>query len=249
MIDYEKKYKKALDRAKAQWGSVDDETRSWLEGTFPELAESEDERIRAVILKLMLGMRDEIFTAQDELVTKPKVLAWLEKQKEQKPINESNMHEPTLDEARKWNEAYEKGYSLGYKNGRNEQKPAEIAPNQFDGITYGMQGCSTEKSAERFEEAREKYQVEWSEEDERIRKAILGFLNPDKGGTKYSSNAKLVEWSNWLKYLPMRCPKSSDNWKPSKEQMDSLHDTIVQTKGYSYSIYLPELYEQLKKLM
>lgn len=45
--------------------------------------------------------------------------------KEQKPINESNMHEPTLDEARKWNEAYEKGYSLGYENGRNVQKPVE----------------------------------------------------------------------------------------------------------------------------
>ena len=47
----------------------------------------------------------------------------IQDRKEQKPINESNMHEPTLDEARKWNEAYEKGYSLGYENGRNEQKP------------------------------------------------------------------------------------------------------------------------------
>lgn len=44
---------------------------------------------------------------------------------EQKPINECNTHEPTIDEARKWNEAYEKGYSLGYENGKNEQKPTE----------------------------------------------------------------------------------------------------------------------------
>ena len=36
-----------------------------------------------------------------------------------------NTHEPTLGEARKWNEAYEKGYSLGYENGRNEQKPTQ----------------------------------------------------------------------------------------------------------------------------
>lgn len=43
--------------------------------------------------------------------------------------------------------------------------------------------------------------AEWNEEDELIRNAILGFLNPDKGGTKYSSNAELVEWSNWLKSL------------------------------------------------
>ena len=49
-------------------------------------------------------------------------------QKEQKPINQCNTHEPTLDEARKWNEAYEKGYSLGYENGRNEQKPSIFPP-------------------------------------------------------------------------------------------------------------------------
>ena len=39
-----------------------------------------------------------------------------------------------------------------------------------------------------------------------------------------------------------------EHWKPSEEQMDSLRDTIIHTKGYSYSMYLPELYEQLKKL-
>ena len=41
----------------------------------------------------------------------------------------------------------------------------------------------------------------------------------------------------------------TSSWKPSEEQMDSLRDTIANTKGYSYSIYLPELYEQLKKLV
>lgn len=40
------------------------------------------------------------------------------------PINEYNTHEPTLEEAKEWNEAYEKGYSLGYENGKNEQKLA-----------------------------------------------------------------------------------------------------------------------------
>lgn len=43
---------------------------------------------------------------------------------------------------------------------QKEQKNVDIAPNQFDGITYGMQGYSTEK------------QVEWSEEDEKIAKEI-----------------------------------------------------------------------------
>ena len=87
-MDYEKKYNEALERAKeliAKWiGKNKDfyiEDYSYI---FPELRESEDERIRAVILKLVLGMRDEIFTTADKLVTKPKVLDWLKKQKEQK---------------------------------------------------------------------------------------------------------------------------------------------------------------------
>ncbi len=62
--------------------SLPKETREILEALIPELRESDDERIRVVILKLVLGMRDEIFTTADKLVTKPKVLAWLKKQKE-----------------------------------------------------------------------------------------------------------------------------------------------------------------------
>lgn len=55
-------------------------------------------------------------------------------QKEQKPINQCSTLEPTLVEARKWNEAYEKGYSLGYENGRNEQKSVQCIDfdNEFE---------------------------------------------------------------------------------------------------------------------
>lgn len=53
------------------------------------------------------------------------------------------------------------------------------------------------------------------------------------------------DWAKIMRYYEKYRP----SWKPSEEQMDSLRDTIVQTKGYSYSMYLPELYEQLKKLI
>ena len=43
---------------------------------------------------------------------------------EPKLINEYNEHELTAYETKKWNEAYEKGYEIGYMNGKNEQKPA-----------------------------------------------------------------------------------------------------------------------------
>ena len=92
-MDYEKKYNEALERArqikdgKDEWRYSDlAEITPALTDIFPELAESEDERIRAVILKLVLGMRDEIFTTADKLVTKPKVLTYLERLKEQNLI-------------------------------------------------------------------------------------------------------------------------------------------------------------------
>lgn len=71
-------YDEALERAKSfqeKYGG------GYAEYIFPELSESEDERIRKVIHNLLLGMREEIFTSQDEIVTKEKALAYLEKHK------------------------------------------------------------------------------------------------------------------------------------------------------------------------
>ena len=92
--------------------------------------DSEDEKIRKALLRCCDDWEKGQFgcMAKEDI---PAIRAYLEKQKEQNPINESNMHEPTLDEARKWNEAYEKGYSLGYENGRNEQKPAEWSEEDY----------------------------------------------------------------------------------------------------------------------
>ena len=80
-----------------------------------------------------------------------------EEQKEQKPINESNMHEPTLDEARKWNEEYEKGYSLGYENGRNEQRLewSNEDENRFNNL------CRIIREAEGWNEVSKNVFIDW----------------------------------------------------------------------------------------
>ena len=104
----------------------------------PELAENDDERIRKAISYAICAATHQDGTLINH-VTKEEALAWFEKQKYQEPTNESNMHEPTRDEARKWNEEYEKGYSLGYENGyslgyengRNEQKPVHTAKEMW----------------------------------------------------------------------------------------------------------------------
>ena len=89
---------------------------------------------------------------------------------------------------------------------------------------------------------------EWSEEDEKMRNLIVaifevnhpdGFFKANELDTTDMRGVHTEEIISWLKSL-------RPSWRPSEEQMDSLRDTIVQTKGYSYSVYLPELYEHLK---
>lgn len=127
-MDYEKKYNEALERARRIKNGEDDwrysdliEIGPALTEIFPELAESEDERIRKVIYQLMLGMREEIFKSQDEIVTKEKVLAYLEKQKEQKDYNK--LYED-IAKSEWFKKAYE-GKSLGCDCEQKGQKPAE----------------------------------------------------------------------------------------------------------------------------
>jgi len=90
------------------------------------------------------------------------------------------------------------------------------------------------------------HKQEWSEEDENMRLEAIRVLV--SGCERYRRESGcLPSWHiviNWLKSL-----RPQPHWKPSNEQMCSLKDTIVNTKGYQYSVYLPELYEQLKKLM
>lgn len=82
-MDYEQKYKEALERAKdiLSYKEVRQEDMEYL---FPELAESEDERIRKAIKYCI--KQGFIGCGKIENVTPDECLAWLEKQGEQKPM-------------------------------------------------------------------------------------------------------------------------------------------------------------------
>lgn len=129
-MDYEKKYKETIDKLRKlhnDWSSTQNRAAKEIELAFPELGESDDEKIRKGLIEHLKELKEQ--SVDGSHLKRPEHydawIAWLEKQDEQKHINECNMHELTSDEVRKWNDAYEKGYSLGYKNGRNEQKPVE----------------------------------------------------------------------------------------------------------------------------
>ena len=80
-MDYEKKYKEALERAKKLQETCDSTAVvGWCEYLFPELCESEDERIRKALIKGVESCKASGWTNFGNNVDIDVVLAWLEKQ-------------------------------------------------------------------------------------------------------------------------------------------------------------------------
>lgn len=101
-----------------------------------------------------------------------------ENQGEQKVINEYNEHELTSYEIEKWNEAYEKGYNIGYMNGKNEQKPTDAIA--------------------------EMKQVEWSEEDEKMCQETIDWFEKKCFPYALENENPARESIKWLKSLKDR---------------------------------------------
>ena len=76
-MDYEKKYKEALERAKS---FELPEYKNIMASVFPELQESDDERIRKAIIKCLKWLRDEARWADIYGISFDSIFAWLEKQ-------------------------------------------------------------------------------------------------------------------------------------------------------------------------
>ena len=95
-MNYEQKYKEALERARLLYeqGTI---TES-LSSVFPELAESEDERIRKEIIAIFKGQIS--FTSEED---DKKYIAWLEKQSEKpKWTEEDNLMIDSIIDTMKW---------------------------------------------------------------------------------------------------------------------------------------------------
>lgn len=86
-MDYKEKYEEALDRAKSL-AQTKEERVADLEYIFPELHESEDERIRKSLLRMISDI-DGGYPFENYGIIKKDVIAYLEKQKEQKAVQDS----------------------------------------------------------------------------------------------------------------------------------------------------------------
>lgn len=82
-MNYEQKYKEALEQARQAVLNIPDEALlKWLQAIFPELKESEDERIRKELLSFvqrLIDCHDKPDAERDEQYIS--WIAWLEKQK------------------------------------------------------------------------------------------------------------------------------------------------------------------------
>jgi predicted DNA-binding protein YlxM (UPF0122 family) len=108
-MNYEKKYNEALERARGLHGTVFVEAQDLTEQIFPELRESEDERVLHFLKDQAIewiaslehdisqsvydGIKGHDPEAEKELERWQTALAWLEKQKEQKPVQTSEEKE------------------------------------------------------------------------------------------------------------------------------------------------------------
>lgn len=216
-------YDEALERAKKY--NIDDAYAC--QGTvvkliFPQLAESEDERIRKYLieeLKATKSVGELKFIIPQP--TREECIAYLEKQKGQKPslCDECKKKSTCLDTKYGDDRVVEQCINFV----KMKQKPAEWSDYK-DKVNVPY--CSSEP--------------EWSEEDEKQIRQIERIVKDAGGSVKLQEKIH-----NWFKSL-------RPSWKPSEEQMEYLAKGIIilgEEGNYKTSGVLNELHNDLKKLL
>lgn len=254
---YKEKYEQALERAKTLYENANGMIlKKWVEQVFPELRETDDEKIRKEIIRFI---RMEV---EDEIVGN-KWIAWLENI----PV--------TIDHEKR------EGFHLGYKachEEQSEQKPEENKGN-LEGISpkwsvedeenfcsvyldvksarqntvNSLSGELKEQEQKRMDEViswlrslkgRVLPKQEWSEEDEQHIDSLLKRLDALCRNKFERTRFAISEDRDWLKSL-----RPQNRWKPSDEQMEALDWQVENTSVGSWQYKATkELMVDLKKL-
>jgi len=237
-MDYEKKYKEALERARAKYAMKDQPIHQDLVDLFPELKESEDEKIRKAIYNCVKWFGFDSCFFKD--VSQEECLAWFEKQGE-KNINNSIWHKVEPKE-------YVLEKTLIYKKNGEIDIVEDTILSAVDAeyalpISYLGKPESIEKQGEQkdiLEDATldnnedgliaatikakcEQKPAEWSEEDENKRKLCFQYLTSQKN---YQSSVG-IDYINgcldWLDSLPNRVQPKQE-W--SEEDEDNIFNIV-----------------------
>lgn len=159
-MDYEKKYKEALNLAKSYYEKEDGGANQFLDTIFPELAESEDERVIKAL---------ETFINQPEIADKITFearilwLSWLEKQKEHEMPDSTGLiaqwdSEKEILEQKDFRDdpwrlaqnAFMDGFAYGWsiKQQKEQKSNIEICPHSIKSKSYSVQPVMTEEMLE-----------------------------------------------------------------------------------------------------
>ncbi len=168
------KYEEALQKAKRLYDGLDGYSfnRKVLEEIFPELRESEDERVRKELINYHTLLAEKF--KYDDMDRHKVWLAWLEKQKGPKQeCGEKGVNGPQ-----------EIGYWVGDEGvckKQKEQKPTDLPPGFYFIDLDGKRYYSKEfRYGDMKMKVVEQKSAEWSEEDERILKGIIGKIDHDQ---------------------------------------------------------------------
>ena len=200
-----------------------------LESIFPELKESEKERIRVVIEGIIrvYGKTQGEWCAGYDMDTLVAHLrdAFDEEKEEQKPAENKAFCYPQ-DLALHDNVIYEGGRKTGQNEG------VKLVLNNLE--KYGLQ--------------KKQKPAEWSEEDEEMLNSCISSIEEAKENRyAYKETDEDTSYDheiNWLKSL-----KPQPHWKPSEEQMKALARATNRCVGVKDSLILLTMLNDLKKLM
>ncbi len=184
--NYKEKYENAIKIAKQNPNAF---VKDVVDKIFPELKESEDERIRGRLINLV-KMSNEVGGFALHKWEADEMIAWLEKQGEQKP---------------EWSEEDETGWT------NTMIMIKECASNHYtkDSIKLVVDWLTSLKD-------RVVPQPQWSDEDEEIHRKCICAMRASACG--FPEEEKFVEQvDNWLKSLKDRI-QSKQEWSELKEK-------------------------------
>lgn len=221
MEDYKKKYEKTEERAKNIYNSdpYNSIVRAVCEQIFPELKESEDERIKRCIGMCLTDANEQRF--EDFNTTLKDCLSWFEKQGE-------------------------KNLSTDFSDLRTWKYIVDAVWTEKEGIGQYLDSPFTEETAKKLQKrfgnieqkpADKVEPIKWSDEDENY------CLDVNAAVSDYFDEGYAEELKDWLKSL-----KERYTWKPTDEQMQQLGWVAEQNKDNMIGKELMTLYNDLKKL-
>ena len=257
----------AIERIKSRYDkwALDDKDLEAFQCIFPELRESEDERIRKALIHL-INEQDGFLTAINGISVKD-IIAYLERQKEQKPseqkyesdnffktpcaIDSTGLQCPYKDLA------LVKDFFGKYKR---KCKLSNMACVSKECKQWNELQAEFKRINEAFENGKNEVinrpeafglqkSAEWSEEDENKLHQVMEVLLADKTiALRENPRCKALhraydELLDWLKSL-------RPQWKPSEEQMKWLKD-VIETVPMTcrQQVPLESLYADLQKLL